>query len=178
MRACVITGASSSGKTTIINYLDKLGFAVMHEVARDVLEEGHLHPHKNIYDFQEEVAKRHIAKEEELRSNYDNKIVFFDRGIYDNIAFCRYFGMKRLPKPLNKNIHYDTVFVLDQLDSFEHDGTRIEKDFKEALDIKKMIVNEYKKRGIECVNVPIMPTGERVNFILNYLSLAKNIILA
>lgn len=172
MKAYVITGASSSGKTTIINYLDKLGFAVMHEVARDVLEEGSLHPHKNIYDFQREVAVRHIAKEENLRANNNSKIIFFDRGIYDNIAFCRYFGLKKLPKELNTKMHYDAVFVLNQLDNFEHDGTRIEKDSEEALDIKKIIINEYKKRDIKCINVPVMSPEERVTFILNYLKVS------
>ena len=167
-KICVITGASSSGKTTIINLLSDMGFTIMHEVARDVLQEGILHPDKDVLKFQKEVAKRHYEKEQVIRLKNNNEIIFLDRGMYDNVAFCKYFGLKDLPETLNKNLKYDAVFVLDQLKNFEHDGIRIEKNMEEALKIKNLIINEYQNRNIECVRVPVMSPEGRVNFILNY----------
>ena len=165
MKIFVITGPSSCGKTTTVNHLAKLGYPVLHEVAREIILEGQLHPRTAA--FQEELAKRHFAAETATRAQ-NHKIVFLDRGLYDNAAFCRHFGITQLPIALQAGMHYDAVFALESLHNFEQDGVRVESGREEAIAISNLIKEEYDKRGVQHIAVPALSVAERVDFILKH----------
>ena len=167
MKIYVVTGASSCGKTTIIDRLAKMGFAVMHEAARELIREGKIRP--RTVQFQEELAKRHLAREQAVRASGAN-IAFLDRGIYDNRAFCKHYGFSEIPKILKTEPAYDAAFFLNSLASFENDGLRVESGIEEALAVKNLIFEEYSRRGIPCVNVPAMNVENRVSFILKHIN--------
>ncbi|MBI5742445.1 MAG: ATP-binding protein [Candidatus Niyogibacteria bacterium] len=166
MRTFVITGASSCGKTTLINELAKRGHPVLHEAARELIGEGKLAPRTAA--FQNELAARHLAREAVLRETAA-PFCFLDRGAYDNSAFCRYFGFSE-PEAIAAQSHaYDAVFILDSLGDFQLDGVRIESGLAEALRIKGLIRAEYESRGIPRVTVPAMGVKERADFILEHV---------
>lgn len=165
MKIYAIIGAASSGKTTTIRHLEKMGFPVMHEIAREVIKEGVFQP--KTVEFQEEAAKRHLERELEVRAA-KHDVVFLDRGLYDTTAYCRYFNLGH-PNALNTKLHYDAVFVLESLGSPQKDGVRIEKDLNEALALKNLILEEYNKRNIPLIHVPVMSVDERVKFILKHI---------
>lgn len=167
MEMYVITGSSSCGKTTLIEHLEKKGFPVAREAARDILKEGNLHPLKDPILFQNELAKRQFLEEERVK-NLKMEAAFLDRGICDHVVFCHHFGVTELPPELKREPRYGAVFVLDAL-PFENDGIRIEKDINEALRIKDMIVKEYKARGIPCVSIPVMPVEARADMMLTWI---------
>ncbi|MBI5045950.1 MAG: ATP-binding protein [Candidatus Niyogibacteria bacterium] len=167
----VITGAASSGKTTTINYLRQLGYPVSRETARDILEEKTLAP--RTIEFQTELAQRHLSREKEIRaSNHD--IIFTDRGLYDGIAYCKYFGLENIPEICKTNVRYDTIFFLEPLNDFEHDGLRVEANQKEALIIADLIRQEYQTRSMPCVNVPMDSVAKRAKFILDHLPAGRS----
>lgn len=167
MEMYVITGSSSCGKTTLVEHLEKRGFPVAREGARDILAEGVLHPLKDPVLFQNELARRQFLEEERIK-NLKGEAAFLDRGICDHVVFCRHFGLKELPAELKREPGYGAVFVLEAL-PFEKDGIRIEKDIEEALRIKDMIVKEYRERGIPCVPIPIMPVEARADMMLSWI---------
>lgn len=164
MKVFVITGASSSGKTTIIQHLEKLGFPIMHEIARDVIKEGF---RSGTPEAQIEIVNRHLAKELEIRAE-KHDVVFLDRGLYDTAAYCKYFNLTP-PDALGTKLHYDTIFALEPLGRLEKDGVRIEKDLDETLALGNLVIKEYNERNIPCINVPAMSVEERVKFILKYI---------
>lgn len=167
MEMYVITGSSSCGKTTLVEHLEKLGFPVAREGARDILAEGILHPLKDPVLFQNELARRQFLEEERVK-NLNGEAAFLDRGIYDHVIFCRHFGVTELPPELKREPGYGAVFVLDSL-PFENDGIRIEKDIEEALRFKDAIVKEYEVRGIPCVPIPVMPVEARADMMLDWI---------
>ncbi|OGY99761.1 MAG: hypothetical protein A2945_02075 [Candidatus Liptonbacteria bacterium RIFCSPLOWO2_01_FULL_52_25] len=167
MKVFVVTGASSSGKTTLIEHLRERGFPVAHEVARRILAEGALHPRKNPAAFQEETVRRQLTEEEALRAQ-GGEIGFLDRGLYDIAAFCKHFNVQNPPAALERGADYGAAFILESLPQFEHDGVRIESGTEEATHIKNLIVDEYKKRGVPCVRVPLLPPAERAEFVLQW----------
>ena len=169
MKVCILTGASCCGKTTMIKHFEALGYPVMHEASREILSEGKLHPARNPFKFQAEVAKRHLAREEKLRAENRGEIAFLDRGVYDGLAFSKHFGLKKLPAQLNRHIHYDVAFFLEALPMFEKDAIRVEADKSEALKIQKLIRKVYQKKNVPCVDVPVMSVEQRAEFILNQL---------
>jgi predicted ATPase len=165
MRTFVVTGASSCGKTTLINELAKRGHPVLHEVARELIAEGKLAPRTAA--FQNELAARHLAREVALRETFA-PFCFLDRGAYDNSAFCRHFGFNEPAAIAAQDHAYDAVFVLDSLGDFQSDGVRIESGLAEALAIRDLIRAEYERRGIPRITVPAMSLEERADFILKY----------
>lgn len=172
MKTYVITGPSSSGKSTLVEYLGQQGFFVVKEVARGVLEEGIFHPSRDPYLFQQEIARRQTIEEEKMRKT-DADIVFLDRGFYDQIAYCRQAGVSKLPPEIQLDAHYDGVFILEMLPNFEIDGIRVEKDANEALHLHQITQKEYEKRGIPCIHVPVIPVSERSNFVIQYANREK-----
>lgn len=173
MKTYVITGPSSSGKSTLIEHLQKQGFFVVTEVARGVLEEGVFHPNRDPFLFQQEIARRQAEAEEKMRAS-DADIVFLDRGFYDQLAYCRHTGVSELPPEIRLDAHYDGVFVLEMLPNFQSDGVRVESNKEEALHLHEITLKEYEKRGIPCISVPAIPVSERANFVIQHTKQGKN----
>ncbi len=177
MKLYVITGGPASGKTTLIAQLKDLGNAVLEETAREVLEERRQfainYGEKLIRE--KEIFERQLRKEEAIRKNHEG--YFLDRSLIDVIAYCRHhlgYVPERI-KPVNLMDRYAHVFVLDRL-PFIADGTRIEKDDKEAEKIHQILIKTYKQFGYNPVSVPIFPVDKiarRANFVLAHIKNLK-----
>lgn len=168
MKKYVITGPSSCGKTTLISYFQGRGFAVIPELARAVLLDGVFHPSKSPFHFQQEIARRQAAEEQKIPMEKEG-IVFLDRGFYDQIAYCWHTGVSILPPEIQTDAHYDGVFFLEMLPVFEKDGVRVESSADEAMSITGMFVEEYQKRNIPLVRVPVLSVSERAEYILKFI---------
>ena len=91
----LFTGAPGVGKTTLIEYLKSIGYSVVRETARDVIEQqqknnGTILPWINQMAFQKRVLGIQLERENNISSN----LVFIDRGILDGIAYLRVAGLE------------------------------------------------------------------------------------
>lgn len=168
----VITGAPSSGKTTIIKLLEKKGYKVVCEAARLYINQE-LRKAKtlqqirnNELSFQRKILKLKIACESRLNPK---DIVFLDRAIPDTIAYCKFLGIpkdKYLDKIVKKS-HYKKIFFFKQLE-FEKDYARTESK-EEAVQLERLLEETYRKLGFPIVEVPKMDIEKRLRLILNHL---------
>ncbi len=168
----VITGAPSSGKTTIIKMLEKKGYDVVYEAARIYIDEE-MAKGKTIEQiranellFQEKILKFKIDCEKKLPKE---KIIFFDRGIPDSDAYYRVHGAENdifLKESMSK-CSYKKVFLFELI-GYKKDYARIESK-EEQLQIQKLLRESYEKLNIPLVVVPKMPIRERLDFVLNNL---------
>ena len=99
----LFTGAPGVGKTTLIEYLKSIGYSVVRETARDVIEQqqknnGTILPWINQMAFQKRVLGIQLERENNISSN----LVFIDRGILDGIAYLRVAGLE-VPNLFYKN---------------------------------------------------------------------------
>lgn len=168
----VITGAPCSGKSTLIAELERMGFSVVKEIARTVLEKnGKPLTLEDKKKMQIEIARRQIYLES--RAAYSD-VLFLDRGLIDVLAYCSVL-LGYVPQEIlemeNKNT-YDAVFVIERF-SFLHDGLRIEKSDSEAEIMHEEIVKAYDERGYSMIFVPCMPLNERVEFVLGHVKNLK-----
>lgn len=173
----VITGGPCTGKTTIINELAALGYAIVPEAARSVFTEelekhGKLLDEPNTKEFQLKYLKRQRELEEKhLKGLREEEIAFLDHSIPQSLAYCEAFGIEP-PKEIVeacKEEDYLEVFVLEQLGFYEKEG-RIDKPGtaeKLQQDVHRALVRVYSSLGFEVVLVPKLPVKERVEFILN-----------
>ena len=168
----VITGAPSSGKTTIIKLLEKKGYKVLYEIARIFIDQE-LKKGKTINEIRKNESnfQRKIL---DFKINYESKlnpkeITFLDRAIPDSLA---YYELVDVPKDkyLNmavKKTSYKKIFLLEKLE-FEKDYARTESK-EEIKKLERLLEKHYKNLYFPIVKVPKMSVAKRVKFILDNL---------
>ena len=176
----VITGGTWSGKTTVIKHLKKEGFKIVSETAIELIAdlnkkygvEGQKEWRRNNQStFQILLAETQKKKESKIKAK-KYEIVFFDRGLYDTLAYCKIRKIK-VPRALVKIVkdaHYDKVFVLDTLSNFDNRSeTGRTCDKKTSIKGGNYIKKVYKKYGVEVICVKEMSIRKRIKFIEKHL---------
>ena len=160
----IITGGPSCGKTSLLSYLNYLGFATVPESARLWIELEMSRGltldtiRKNELLFQEKVLK--MKKDREENTPKDS-VIFWDRGIHDSIAY----GVDR-NKVLSFCRHrYQKVFYLEPV-GFVNDHVRVENE-KRCLELGEKVLQSYEEDGYTVIRVPKMPIVERTQWILD-----------
>jgi len=167
----VITGAPCSGKTTVIRKLEKLGYRVVHEVARAYID-AEINRGKSLDQIKSDVPafERHILDEKaKIESSLPEKAtLFLDRAIPDSIAYFELEGLDP-SDPIEKShaARYQTIFFFERL-MFEKDAVRSEDDIMAAR-LDRLLKESYQMLGYEIIQVPMMPVEKRVDFILDHL---------
>ena len=167
----VITGAPSSGKSSVIRELENLGYRVVHEVARAYIEEE-LKKGKKLEQikadagkFERNILDRKIKIEEALPKE---AVIFLDRAIPDSIAYYKLEGLDPT-RCLEKSriARYRKVFLFERL-VFEKDRVRSE-DQTVANVLEHLIDSSYRLLGYSIVRVPILSIKKRTEFILQHI---------
>jgi len=170
----VITGAPSSGKTSVIDDLRARGYAVQDEVARELIELA-LRQGLSLDDvrrdggqqLQQDILRIKRAREAALDPAQQ---VFMDRGMPDSIAYFRLAGMKPdAAFTACRMYRYEAVFIFDRLPLVK-DGVRAE-DEAVAQKIDGMLRADYAALGYTPVSVPVVPVAARTDMILQHLRL-------
>ena len=168
----VISGAPSSGKTTLIGQLADRGFQTVPETARLVIE-SEMDRGRTIHEILENRAalQRRLmdAQLEVERGLRASAVLFLDRGIPDHFAYCRISGVD--PNEwLAACFHhrYASVFVLDPL-PFQADGAR-DRDAAIAVYLGDWAIRDYTALGYDVVRVPVLAPEERLAFVLEKLT--------
>lgn len=167
----VITGAPCSGKTTLIDQFDKLGYFTVEEIGRQyitrelakgrTLEE--LRSNESI--FQRTLLDLRIRQEQELDPT---RMTFLDRGLPDSLTFFRANGLN--PNEILRDcqiFRYTSVFLLDRL-PLQMNGVRAEDDSKLQF-IDEWLLRDYEALGYEVKRVPVLPIAKRVSYVLDLL---------
>lgn len=167
----VITGAPSSGKTTVIEGLAEKGFRVKHEVARayidqrlaagETLEQIKVDP----LSFERHILLTKVDIEKRLPPG---QTIFLDRAIPDSIAYFELEGLDVAePLGLSRLWRYRRVFLFERL-PFEKDQVRWE-DRNQAALLEKMLNRAYTGLDYQIIRVPVLPVDERIDFVLGYI---------
>lgn len=169
MKQYILTGGPGTGKSSIILALERRGEYVVREAAEDTIRymqaSGIEEPWLR-YDFQKEVVL--LQQQREARIPESIERIFFDRGLYDSLAYIQKYGHPMFPEFLEatKDCMYDKVFLVENLGKCENTDYRAES-LEEALDLEKRQRENYEKLGFEIITVPVMTLEDRVNFVLS-----------
>lgn len=172
----VITGGPSTGKTTTINELNRLGYRVAPEAARIIIDEavarGITVDELRIDDkkFQEDIARL----KQKIEGQQDPaELTFFDRGMHDTIGYLQYeqHAIEPWVVELMKASRYRCVFLLDPLPAFQKHYSRPEfedRDYTAAMNT--LFDTAYTEYGMKPIHVPALSVEERVQFILEHVA--------
>lgn len=165
---CVVTGAPSSGKTSVIKELAHRGFAIQGEVARELIELAVTNGRtleevrKDAAALQKSILEVALAREMALDRDM---LVFMDRGLPDSLTYFKLAGLDGAEaRALSLLFQYRAVFIFDRL-PVVRDRVRTENDAL-AAKIDKMLEEDYIAVGYSPVRVPVMTVKERADFIL------------
>jgi len=169
MKKYVLTGAPSSGKSSIILSLEyDLRKPVLREAAEDIIK---FHQAKGLDkpwtlpNFQDMILELHLYRESLVeKAKYEE--VFLDRGILDGLAYYQLMG--REPTQFMKTAlrrmrtkPYEKVFLVEMLGTCETNQIRRE-DQEEAAKLERLQGQNYRDYGYEPIRISPGTIDERV----------------
>ena len=169
----VLIGGPSTGKTSLINGLEKEGQICLHEVSREVTKAAQEEGIEQLFLtepllFSEKLLEQRILQFKQVE-NINASLVFIDRGIPDVVAYMDYLG-QTYPKKFTdacKDFIYDKVFVLPPWKDIHVTDEERYENFEQAEAIQNSLIKSYTSYGYDPVDVPKASVKERVEFILN-----------
>ena len=179
----VITGGPGTGKTSIIQELKKKGFFCRDEVIRRMTSEAKatdngldfaVNPIVSVPEplaFNQGILDARIGQFKDT-PKADGQVVFFDRGIPDVLAYMDCFGQSYGKDFENacRTYRYDQVFMVPPwADIYQRDEGRFER-FSDVLRIDRHIRAVYGRYGYSFIELPRLPVGQRIDFILENLN--------
>ncbi|ARU59315.1 ATPase [Oleiphilus messinensis] len=164
----VLTGPPSSGKTTVLEELKRLGYLTSPDVSREVIK-NHItkggdavSARKDQFKLQVEILDKMLKVESSLDAG---QRVFLDYAIPDNIAYCE---MEDVVIPdlekSSKKFEYRKVFLFEPLPMVV-DDVRIESESYQH-EIFKKILRSYKKLGYKVRIIKIDSVKNRIKKII------------
>jgi predicted ATPase len=172
-----IIGGPGAGKSTLIDALKSEGFLCYDEISRQIIIQAQQDGVDQLFltdpllfsqKLLEGRTKQFLDASQEPKSH-----VFIDRGIPDVLAYMDYIGDNYPQYFIDacNTYKYDTVFVLAPWEAiFVSDNERYE-NFEQAVKIHKHLLETYKRFGYTLAEVPFGSIKNRVQFIVEALSL-------
>lgn len=172
----VITGASGAGKSTLLAALAELGYSVVPEAARALLQEqercgGSLLPSSNLQGFMEEVLARNVLEHKAAQAL--TTPVFFDRGIPECLGHMRLLGLSVAPEQAALAIEHryaGTVFVAEPWPEIYTCDRERRASFERAARSFEPTVTAYIDAGYRTCVLPKVSVRERAAFVLAQLA--------
>lgn len=172
----VISGCSGGGKSTLINELSKMGYAVFHEAATEIVnqqlnENGKNTPWQNPNSFcklliEKSLEDFHRAKA--MTDVYDNAI-FFDRSYLEGIRYYKILNTmlsNKYDSFINDLRYFNTVYITPPWEEIYCPNEIRKHSFKKSVDDFEKVVSFYPNCGYQTIELPKVDVWTRVQFIL------------
>ena len=170
----VITGAPSTGKSTVIKLLSEQHLTFP-EAARKVIQQQlYLNSNKvpwlDNYEFSKLVVQQQIEDHSVISTP-----TFYDRGVPDVIAYLKHFKQDNLIAEFMSTAYEyryaQQVFLMPPWEIIYQNDVERKESFEDAVSINKEIIDTYRTLNYEIVEVPFVNSTERVKFILDQINL-------
>ena len=180
-RFFIVTGGPGSGKSTLIDALNKRGYARSIEAGRGVIQDqmaigGRALPWIDPLSFAElmlswEMRSYHIANEA-------TGPVFFDRGVPDVLGYLRLMNLpvpEHIRKAADLFLYNRRVFIAPPWkDIFQQDRER-KQDFDEEIRTYDALATTYTSLNYELLELPRASVEERLSFVLANVAIDPDI---
>ncbi len=175
-RLIVLSGCSSSGKSTTLSALKNKGYTVVPEVGREIVKEqlaegGGITPWQKPKEFCELLISRSIEAFYAAKALPDaqGEVIFFDRSFLEGIAYYQLLKVSDAHKYdfLVHELRFDPLIFMappwEEL--FCHDKER-KHSFKEALEEYERLVEFYPRQGYSMLELPKTSVDKRIEWLL------------
>lgn len=172
----VLIGGPATGKTSVINELINRKYFCMPEISREVTLKAKEQGIDQLFLTQPLLFSKMLLKGREQQyinaNKSDAKMVFFDRGIPDILAYMDYFKTDYPTIFLEKSeqLLYTKIFHFSPWEEIHTTDNERYESFEESIIIDTFLTKAYLDLGYAIINVPFGSLDDRTNFILNSLS--------
>ena len=180
----IFTGTPGSGKTSVIQELEKLGHIIISESATDVIAQeqakGSMRPWEG-HDFIDKI----IALQKQRQAAARGDVQFYDRSPFCVYALGRYLSseltsnfipssilQEEIDRCIKYKIYQNKIFFFENLGFIESTHAR-KISYEDALVFEQMHLDVYKEFGFEIVLVPKRSIEERCQFVLEISGIKK-----
>ncbi|MBI4026213.1 MAG: AAA family ATPase [Verrucomicrobia bacterium] len=170
----VVTGGPGSGKTAVLEELQRRGFTIVPEAALHLIETeekagGNILPWTCLQTFNERLIALQIQWEQAIPK--DCPLALLDRSLIDPIAYLEN-GNLDVPSTLKKEIkraRYTQAFLLEMLPRkyWNHttSGRPRKSPYAEAVKIHSVLQQTYANIGIPVEPIPFLPVEKRADLM-------------
>ncbi|NOH63495.1 AAA family ATPase [Vibrio sp. RE88] len=175
-RFIVFTGGPGSGKTSVIEHLQSLGYKTADEVGRRVIQQqvesgGSALPWLDKTAFRDAMVSAEIDKYR--RIGVGEEFVFFDRSIVDSYGYSLLedlaFTESLIQHCYQLRYHLQVFVFPPWKEIFANDAER-KQDFAEAVTTYEKMREAYQSFGYTLTEVPKGSVEQRSRFVLDALS--------
>ncbi|GAJ46885.1 hypothetical protein HE1_01227 [Holospora elegans E1] len=174
----IFTGTQGSGKTSVIRELEKLGHAVIHEAATDVIAQEQAKGIEKLWEEPEFVDQiTYMQKERQMNATGD--LQFYDRSPFCTYALGKYLAhwkglefklspilLDEIDRCLKNGVYQNQIFFFENLGFIEHTDAR-KISYEDALVFEQIHLDVYKEFGFDIMMVPKgLTVTQRCEFIL------------
>jgi len=166
-----LTGGPGSGKTSVLQALEKVGWCCVNEAGRFVIQQN-LETLGDALPWQNKIAFRDAMLQQDLLNyathKHSEKTVFFDRGIIDVYGYSL---LENLPlstallHACEKTRYHPCVFIFPPWEEIYCNDTERKQTFKEAIATYQKMQEAYMHWGYHLVEVPKVSIDQRIIFI-------------
>jgi len=169
----VLTGGPGAGKTSLLNFLHKMGFSFIPETAREIIKQRlakGLSPRPDPPAFAKEMFK--IDLDHFLSRTHSNSLLFFDRSFLDSA--CLLFeadpgAYQEIESICLTNRYNQKVFIAPPWEEIYQTDSERDQDFEESIVVHNKIRKWYSQHGYEIVIIPKNSVEQRARFILDHI---------
>ncbi len=169
----VLIGGPGTGKTSVINELIKRGYFCMPEISREVTLKAQENGIDQLFLTEPLLFSKMLLEGREQQfiaaDKSDEKLVFFDRGIPDVIAYMHYFktAIPAYFSEKNEFYKYDKIFHFSPWDEIHTTDNERYESFEESVTIDKFLTKAYTDLGYAIINIPFGTIEERTDFVIH-----------
>ena len=177
MRRIVISGCSGGGKSTLIDGLASRGFRTVAEAGRiivrdEIAADGPALPWIDPILFAAKLAALAI---DQYASVVDySGVTFFDRCVVEPLIYCQRLGvdLPALTKKAAEACRYDNpIFMAPPWENIFVEDAERQHSFSEAVIEYEALLKAFMEFDYKVVVIPQMAINDRIDFILNKLSI-------
>ena len=169
----ILTGGPGTGKTSIINALIAEGYNCFEEISREIIREEmakgtRVLPWDNLMAFSQKVIDGRV---EQYNAAIDG-ITFYDRSVYDSIAYLHLDKVDVLDEwdVLGKELTFSKdVFITPPWREIFHQDNERKESLAQLTLLHETLIKTYQDYGYTLIEVPRLSINERVQFILNHI---------
>lgn len=172
----ILTGGPGSGKTTLIEELNRRGFFSVDEVARKIIQDemtlgGDALPGSNIGHRIEKMIVRSIETYQDALKQWNEPIIF-DRGALDYVGYA-YLTNTSISEELHQTalslVYNKKVFLAPPWEDIYCNDSERKQSFKEALEVYDSLLKIYSDYGYEIIELPKTSVESRADFLISHI---------
>ena len=170
-----ITGGPGTGKTAVLQELDRRGFDCVAEVARQIILEqvhagGDALPWANTERYCPLMLERSIVSF--LKHDPAYAITFCDRGIPDTLCYARLIRSSlesEIQEACRTYRYASRVFLAPPWKEIYETDTERKQSYEEAVRTYEQMTLAYQDCGYELIEIPRLDVTSRADFILEHM---------